>query len=271
MAIKMLALDLDGTLLTSQRVIDPETAKYLAQVGKTGVKIVLTSGRPLSGVMPFEDELELAGRGNYAIVFNGAVIQALDGHVMMSQNLDYHDFQAMKRLARLADVNTTFETTQGFYTYDRHLGVQQMLDAVFTHNTLDVLEKEAFPQDFTFNKVAFTCPHESEEIAKMWQALPEWVFDRYNVVRSFHHVIEIGPQGTSKGLAVSILAANLGLSENEVAVFGDQGNDLSMFENPNFYKVAMGNAIEAIKAQADYVTTDHDDHGVLKAVRKLVK
>jgi hypothetical protein len=53
-------------------------------------------------------------------------------------------------------------------------------------------------------------------------------------------------------------------------VFGDQGNDLSMFENPNFMKIAMGNAISNIKEKADYVTDDNDHNGIAKAIKKFV-
>ena len=53
-------------------------------------------------------------------------------------------------------------------------------------------------------------------------------------------------------------------------IFGDQGNDLSMFSNPNFIKVAMGNAISEIKDKADYVTDDNDHNGIAKALKKFV-
>ena len=66
------------------------------------------------------------------------------------------------------------------------------------------------------------------------------------------------------------LAERLKIRPKEVMIFGDQGNDMSMFNNPDFYKVAMGNAIEDIKARADYVTDDNDHNGVAKALKKLV-
>ncbi|MCT7757892.1 MAG: HAD hydrolase family protein, partial [Lactobacillus gasseri] len=77
----------------------------------------------LSGVMPFENQLGLEGSEEYAVVFNGAVVQDLSGKVLMSQEMDYRDFEVMLRLQRLAHVNLHFETTERFWTLDRDLSV----------------------------------------------------------------------------------------------------------------------------------------------------
>ena len=60
------------------------------------------------------------------------------------------------------------------------------------------------------------------------------------------------------------------IDQTDLTVGPQQGNDISMFENPNFKKVAMGNAIEAIKEKADYVTDDNDHNGIAKAIKKFV-
>ena len=66
------------------------------------------------------------------------------------------------------------------------------------------------------------------------------------------------------------LASRLKIDQKDVMVFGDQGNDISMFENPNFKKIAMGNAIEAIKEKADFVTKTNDEAGIAYAINKFV-
>lgn len=270
MAIKLLAVDLDGTLLTNSDTILAETVKTLRHANAAGIKVVLCSGRPLSGVLPYEEQLGLKGRDQYAIVFNGAVIQNLAGKVLMSQELDYRDFTTMLRLQRLSHVNLHFETTSGFWTCDHNLSVQMMINAALTNNRLRVCERKEIKNDFTFSKVGFTCDHDSDQIAKLWAALPDWVFQSYDVVRSLDNIIEINRIGASKGNALMDLAQRLKLEQNEVMVFGDQGNDVSMFNNPEFTKVAMGNAIEEIKDKADYVTDDNEHNGIAKALKKLV-
>ncbi|RVU71178.1 MULTISPECIES: Cof-type HAD-IIB family hydrolase [Lactobacillus] len=270
MAIKMIAIDLDGTLLTSANTISAETLKTLGQVHNQGIKIVLASGRPLSGILDYTKQLGLAGENEYAVVFNGAVVQNLAGKVLMSQEMDYRDFNLMLRLQRLSHVNLHFETTECFWTLDRDLCVQMQINAAFTNNEIKVRDKKEIPQDFVFNKVGFTCPKGSDQIAKLWGTLPDWAFQSYDIVRSLDNCIELNAIGASKGNAVMDLAERLKINQKDVMIFGDQGNDVSMFENPEFLKVAMGNAIEDIKKRADFVTDDNDHNGVAKALKKFV-
>ena len=108
MSIKLIAVDLDGTLLSSTNSILPETEKTLKNAISEGIQVVLATGRPLSGVMPFNKQLGLAGKKQYNIVFNGAVIQNLAGDVLMNQEMNYQDFSNMRKLQRLAHVNLHF-------------------------------------------------------------------------------------------------------------------------------------------------------------------
>lgn len=270
MAIKMLAIDLDGTLLTSANTISPETIRTIQDAHNQGIKVVLASGRPLSGVLPFDDILGLDGKDEYAVVFNGAVVQNLAGKVLMAHEMDYRDFNTMLRLQRLAHVNLHFETTECFWTLDRDLGVQMQINAAFTNNELRVRNRDEIPRDFIFNKVGFTCDKKSDQIAKLWGTIPEWAFQSYDIVHSGDNCIELNAIGASKGNALMDLAERLKLEQSEVMVFGDQGNDLSMFENPEFKKVAMGNAVSDIKDRADYITDDNNHNGIAKALKKLV-
>ncbi len=271
MTVKIIAIDLDGTLLTSGNQIDTETIRSLQLVHKQGIKIVIASGRPLSGVLPYADQLGLSGQEHeYAVVFNGAVVQNLAGKVLMSQKMNYRDFNLMLRLQRLSHVNLHFETTKDFWTLDHDLSIQMQINAALTNNDLRVREREQIPRDFTFNKVGFTCDPGSDQIAKLWNSIPDWAFQTYDIVRSKDNVIEVNAIGASKGNAVMDLAERLKVKQKEVMIFGDQGNDLSMFENPAFKKVAMGNAIESIKQRADYITEDNDHHGIAKALKKFL-
>lgn len=270
MAIKLMAIDLDGTLLTSGNHISSETHRTLQLAHNQGIKIVLASGRPLSGILPFDEQLGLSGEKEYAVVFNGAVVQNLNGKVLMSQEMNFRDFNLMLRLQRLSHVNLHFETTECFWTLDRDLSVQMQINAAFTGNIMKVRERKEIPEDFTFNKVGFTCAAGSDQIDKLWNSIPDWAFQSYDIVRSLDNCIELNAVGASKGNAVMDLAERLKIRQDEVMVFGDQGNDLSMFENPEFKKIAMGNAIEQIKERADYVTDDNDHNGIAKALKKFV-
>lgn len=270
MAIKLIAVDLDGTLLSSTNQILPETEKVLKQVNSNGIKVVLATGRPLSGTMPFNKQLGLLGSEQYDIVFNGAVIQNLAGKVMMNQEMDYRDFANMRRLQRLAHVNLHFETPECFWTCDQNIGINLSVNCAMTNNVIKVRKAEDISQDFSFNKAGFSETDSLEEVEKLWNNIPEWVFAKYDVVRTFSSNIEVNVKNASKGNALVELADRLKIAQSQVMVFGDQGNDISMFSNPSFKKVAMGNAIEMIKENADYITEDNDNDGIAKAIKKFV-
>lgn len=123
-------------------------------------------------------------------------------------------------------------------------------------------------KDFSYIKCEFT--GSVDEVARFRKRLPDWVFDQYNVVRSAENIIEFNNPAASKGLALVELANRLGFEEDEVMIFGDEGNDISMFSNPHFKKIAMGNAIDEIKDLADYVTDDNNHNGIAKALKKFV-
>ncbi|WEV37597.1 Cof-type HAD-IIB family hydrolase [Lactobacillus sp. ESL0677] len=270
MTIKLIAVDLDGTLLTSTKQILPETEKALKQASAQGVKVVLATGRPLSGVMQYNKQLGLTGSNQYNIVFNGAVIQNLAGKVLMDMKMNYHDFTNMLKLQRLAHVNLHFETPECFWTCDRDLAMHLNVNAAVNNSMIKVRKVEEIPQDFTFNKVGFSMIADEAEVDKLWHNIPEWAFAQYDVVRSFANMVELNVLGASKGNALMDLAARLKIGQQQVMVFGDQGNDISMFNNPEFTKVAMGNATEQIKTSADYVTDDNDHNGIARALKKFV-
>ncbi|WEV71421.1 Cof-type HAD-IIB family hydrolase [Lactobacillus sp. ESL0785] len=270
MTIKLIAVDLDGTLLTDTQKIMPETEKALKKASEQGIKVVLATGRPLSGVMSYNKQLGLSGSKQYNIVFNGAVIQNLVGKVMMDQKMGYRDFTNMLRLQRLAHVNLHFETPECFWTCDRDLGLNLATNATMTRNQIKVRKVEEIPQDFSFNKVGFSVMEDEAEVEKLWNNIPDWVFGKYDVVRSFATIVELNVKNASKGNALIELADRLRIKQDQVMVFGDQGNDVSMFANPNFKKVAMGNAIDLIKANADYVTADNNSEGIAQALKKFV-
>ena len=153
MAIKLIAVDLDGTLLSSNNTILPETQRMLRVAVQNGIKVVLATGRPLSGVLNFAKQLGLEGDDQYAIVFNGAVIQTISGRVLMSQELNYQDFNNMLRFQRLSHVNVHFETTKYFITTDRDLSVQMQINAALTDNIMKVRDRKEIPKDFTLTKL----------------------------------------------------------------------------------------------------------------------
>lgn len=270
LAIKMIALDLDGTLLNSNTEISSATEQAIKKVKALGIKIVLATGRPLAGVFSYNQQLGLAGKDQYNVVFNGAVVQDLAGNIIINHKMNYNDFANMQKLQRLAKVNLHFETTACFWSCDHNLGLNLTKNAYLLNNILKIRELDEIKTDFTFNKATFSLIDDVKEVDQLWQNIPAWAFAKYDIVRSLPEIIEVSPQNVSKGSALEQLANRLQIEQNQIMVFGDQNNDLSMFTNPKFKKIAMGNAIDIIKDKADYVTEDNNHDGIAQALKKFI-
>ena len=90
--IKLIAVDMDGTLLQSNNQIGEETKEVLKKADQFGIKIVPASGRPLPGVVPCMEDLGIIGQDNYAVLYNGGLVQSVSGKVLISHQFDYAEF-----------------------------------------------------------------------------------------------------------------------------------------------------------------------------------
>jgi HAD superfamily hydrolase (TIGR01484 family) len=131
-----------------------------------------------------------------------------------------------------------------------------------------IKDRADFTPDFRFLKSEFTGT--AEQIIAFKRNLPAWFTQDYSVVQSNAYTLAVTSKKASKGAAVKKLAEKLGFDQSEVIIFGDQGNDLSMFQNPHFFKVAMKNGIEPVRSRANFVTLDNNHDGVALALNKFV-
>ena len=90
MSIKLIAVDIDGTLLNSQRQVTPEVFQAIQDAKAAGVKVVIATGRPIPGVLPLLEELNLNQDGDYVITFNGGLVQETStGNELIRETLSY--------------------------------------------------------------------------------------------------------------------------------------------------------------------------------------
>ena len=94
-------------------------------------------------------------------------------------------------------------------------------------------------------------------------------FERYTIVRSAPHYLEVSAKGVSKASAIEAICREAGISKEDVYTFGDSGNDLEMIAN--FHGVAMGNATDEVKAAAQFVTKNCEECGVAFALREILR
>ncbi len=268
MAIKLIAIDMDGTLLNPQHLITPAVKEAIARAIEQGVHIVLTTGRPLVGIQRYLMELDLQREGQYCISNNGALVhRATDGKCIAEVTLTFDDYLYFEQLARELGVHFQALDKASLYTANKDISEYTIHEASLTGIPLRYRSVEEMDRGLTFPKVMMIdSPAVLDAAIKR---LPQQATANYTILKSAPYYLEILNKRVNKGEGVRVLAEQLNLSRDEVMAIGDQENDLAMLEYAGT-GVAMGNAIDSVKAIAQFVTKTNMEDGVAHAIEKFV-
>lgn len=272
MDIKLIALDLDGTLLDSKKNLSARNKEIIVECLKRGIYIVPNTGRTVIGI-PGEI-LSIPGI-RYAITTNGAVILDLqEDHVIDSRKLT---IQKALELLLLADQQ---QAMYDCYIEGRGVSESKFLDHLdryrISPELKDLVQKtrDLVPSILEYvksyegqiEKVNMFFADESERL-EMRKKLAE-VSDII-VSSSMPNNLEINAVGATKGEGILRLAEYLGLKPEQTMAFGDGENDFNMIQMAGC-GVVMDNGDPELKKYADYITTSNDQDGVAEAIEKLV-
>lgn len=270
--IRIIALDLDGTLLNENKELPEANLRALEAAAAKGIHIVPTTGRYYGGMPQVIRDLPFV---RYAITVNGA--QAVDTHtgeVLYRAEIPWQravDLMAYFDTLPVAydcfldnDAFMTADLQNRIAEYTDHPQYQKLvrelrrpvpeLKAFVAERQRDVQKTQIFTMDMELR-------------ARMLRELPE-MFEDVVTSSALLHNVEINDRRGNKGDALLALAAHLGCTAEQIMACGDGLNDLSMIEAAGL-GVAMGNAEEALKACADYITDDCDHAGVAAAIEKF--
>jgi Cof subfamily protein (haloacid dehalogenase superfamily) len=267
MDIKLIAIDIDGTLLNEKNHLAQPTIDTITAARQKGIKVVLCTGRPLSGVKPYLDALSISGADEYAITFNGAMSQSLDGKVITHQTLTYDEFLETEMLARKLGVHYQFETMDAIYAFNRDLSPYSVGESYLVRLPIKYRTPEEIKPDLVISKAMFV--DFPKLITTANNQLPQSLRDQMYVVQSEPFFIEIMNKKASKGNALHALATDLGFSAENVMAIGDQGNDLTMIKYAGL-GVAMENGIDDVKEAASFITKSNAENGVAYAIKKWI-
>ncbi|EPL9568460.1 sugar-phosphatase [Providencia rettgeri] len=268
MSIKLVAIDLDGTLLNSQHQISPAVKDAVIQASQKGVYVVLASGRPFSGIAPYLKELGLDTANNYCISNNGSVIhQASDGSHLVETPLDFDDFQYFEELSRNVGIHMHALADNTMFTTNRHISHYTVMDAYLTNTPLVYCPVNEMDNSLAFTKFMMIDHPETLEMGISY--IPENVFENYALTRTSPYFLEVSNKAANKGAALQIICEKLGLTPDKVMSIGDQNNDIQMLQYASVC-VAMGNAAESIRKMAKFVTNTNEEDGVAIAINKFV-
>lgn len=266
--IKLLALDMDGTLFTTDKQITAENRAALKAADEKGVHVVITTGRPLRAIKHVLEDLDLYNEDHYSITFNGGLVQRNNGEILDKNEMTRSHLRAiydvMEPLALPMDVLSDDKvyslSSRGHHSL-YHVA-NPMLEFV------NVASFDDIPEDVVYNKVVIVFDAEflDQQIAK----IPEQLYEEFEVFKSRDIILEIMPKGVHKAVGLDLLIKHLEVKQDEVMAVGDEENDLSMLEWAG-WGVAMANGIAIAKKTANAVTTrTNDQSGVAEAVHKYI-
>lgn len=265
---KMIAIDIDGTLLNDQHELTQEVRETIYEAKAKGVKIVLCTGRPLGGVQNYLKELNLTQEGDYVITCNGAIIQnTYNDQIVSKCFLAYEDLTHLYDLSLELNTPMHFYDLDNIYTPNQTISQYTVFESHITQVPLNYCRIEEIPKDMEIPKVLFI--DEPKRLKETISSLPTTLKERYTMVQSAPYFFEFLRPEVGKGPAVERLAGLLNIKQEEVICIGDNDNDMTMIEYAGC-GVAMGNAIPELKEIADYQTTSNNENGVAHAIQKLV-
>lgn len=267
MSIKLVAIDIDGTLLNSQQEITSEVFSAIQDAKKAGIKIVIATGRPISGVRAILDQLNLTEPGDYVITFNGGLIQdAATGEDIVKDTLTYDDYLDIELAARRLHLPMHASTKKGIYTANRNIGKYTVYESVLVSSPIFYRTPEEMKQEEIIKAMMVDEP---EILDAAIPLLPTSLTEKYTVAKSAPFYLEITPKTVNKGQAIIHLAEKLGLTIDQTMAIGDQENDRSMLEVVGA-PVVMENGNSELKKIAKYITKSNDESGVAHALREWV-
>ncbi|MDT2830143.1 Cof-type HAD-IIB family hydrolase [Vagococcus carniphilus] len=266
--IKLIAIDLDGTLLTDEKTITDRNKEVLTKAKEQGVKVVLCTGRPLIAVESYLNRLELRDPGDYSITFNGGAVQKNDtGEELLSYSLTLKDVQDMAEMMTELDLPLdviSVDTCYNLTTSKSKKSLYETLNPILDFKTVSPAELD---ESITFNKMVVGV--EPAYLDEKLKQLPQEWYDRFNIMKSRECLLEIIHPEVSKAHGIDLLAKELGIKQSEVMAIGDEENDVSMIEYAGM-GVVMGNGNERVKKLAQFVTKSNEEDGVAYAVEKFV-
>lgn len=268
MAIKLIAIDMDGTLLNPAHEITPAVGQAIGAAREKGVYVALATGRPFIGIQRYLQELDLLGEGQYCITNNGALVQrTADGECISQITLDIDDYRYLEALSRQLDVHFHALDFGNCYTANRDISPYTVHESYLTGIPLKYRRVEEMDPGMRFPKVMMIDP--PEVLDRAISQMPPEAYERYTIMKSAEYYLELLNKQANKGEAVKALAEHLHLTADEVMTIGDQANDLAMITYAGT-GVAMGNAIDEIKAASQFVTKTNREDGVAVAIQKWV-
>ena len=272
MAVKLIALDLDGTTLNNDGIISDGNRAALNEAAKKGVNIVVATGRPRTALPKDVFEIDAI---RYVLTSNGARITDLKENKSIYENC-MSQLTAEKSVELLRSYDYVLECfidgvayiEKAYYDKVKASGksFRNVSYILNTRNPVDDIYQFILDNKTSIENINVNFEDVSEKPAMKEKLL---TIPEATITSSFNHNLEIGGATTSKAEALRCMGELLGIKREEMMAVGDSPNDIAMLRASGF-PVAVGNAKDEVKAVAKYVAPANYEDGVADAVARFV-
>ncbi len=261
--IKMVATDIDGTLLKWSFDYTPEVKATIKKLQKKGIKVVLVTGRMHCAALGIAKEL---GITEPIVSYQGGMIKEFYkcDDVLMRCDMDSEKAIEIIDWAHRNDVHINLYMDDILYVEKDSDTIRKYTDARFIDYHVCKFDKLKIKN---VNKILAIDFNDADRVTGWVRDLSKLYPDLY-IIKSTPYFCEIASKNATKGSAVEFLANKWGIKQNEILAIGDQDNDIELLKAGGI-KVAMGNSTDDLRACADYITDTVDNNGWVKAVEKF--
>lgn len=239
---RLLALDMDGTLLNDEQIITPITVKWLQKAVHAGVHVCLSTGRAFTSAFPYAEQL---GLETPMITVNGSEVWRAPHEIYRRSLMDPTLVRQMYELAKEDDI--------WFWAY----------------STEKVHKQDNWDGDVTGREWLKFGYHTEDDDLRHKLLLRLQDMGGLEITNSSPHNLEINPLGVNKAAGILEVCKLLGLDMSQVIAVGDSLNDLAAIQQAGL-GVAMGNAQETVKEEADAVVASNNNDGIAEVVQKYI-
>lgn len=257
--IKMIALDLDNTLLNSNKEISEKNEEVLKKLHAKGIHVVLCTGRPINAIWPYIEQLGLTEPDDYTITFNGGlVINNVTKDHLFEMGMRKADLQPLFDYVTEEKIPLNVLDFERVYELNDYPG--SIYRTVLKHIEFKDIKMAELP-DETYSKAVMAIP--AEKLSGIIAKLPASLKENYHAVQSQPMIMEFLPKGVDKSVGLKALLGHFGADFSNLMSFGDADNDLGMIKAAS-QGIVMANGLPEVKKVATELTDTNDNDGVAK-------
>ncbi|MBC2213955.1 HAD family phosphatase [Listeria welshimeri] len=278
MTTQAIILDIDGTLLNDDKKISPETKKALITAQQNGVKLILASGRPTTGMHLYAEQLEMKKYHGLLVSYNGAkVVDCQTKEELFNQTLTIAEGKAVLEHMKQFEVKVMIDKDDYMYVnnvYDCYIPYKgeeiNIIQYESRGGNFKLCEKEDLAAflDYRINKILTA--GDPDYMQKNYQAMMAPLKNTLNCVFTADFYFEFTAKNIDKAKALDTVLTPMGIHAENIIAFGDGHNDITMVKYAGT-GIAMDNAVPELKAVANSITLSNNKDGIAHVLNNFIK